>query len=168
MNPYTPTHCESGTLAVDNRMSAAKEAKHALEMNHEWQHHRFIRHLGEQPSFAGVTRPPAACSRWESNSDKRGLQWDEGTDPCVHSVCTQNRQICVRCNSLHPSSAVECRCRGWPVPSQMHLSETNESGLQLTITLQKSASSLSALHDGSAPPRLGQFIKEAWDWEKNK
>lgn len=57
-------------------------------------------------------------------------------------------------------------CRGWPGPSQMHLSETNESGLNLTSTLQNSASSLSALHDGSAPLCLGNLSKSPTEKKK--
>lgn len=41
----------------------------------------------------------------------------------------------------------------------MHLSETNESGLNLTSTLQNCASSLSALHEGSASLCLSHLSK---------
>lgn len=41
----------------------------------------------------------------------------------------------------------------------MHLSETNESGLNLTSTLQNCASSLSALHEGLASLCLSHLSK---------
>lgn len=111
--------------------------------------------------LADETWPPWANSGWKSWSwhmwpTTRWSHWSVWPDR-FSSRRTYNFASHVIQSTPRLKWKLGCMC--WPGPRQMHLSETNESGLNLTSSLQNSASSLFALHDGSAPLSLGNLSK---------